>query len=210
MSQFTYDLEDKHIRSLPPEQQQKISPLVKYTLRANGGSFYLQDTQEGVVQCKEPDGQLKISRADTDYATEIFRFEPFLEDLAVQGEKRCDCVLCPEVGTKYIVFCELTHSKADHVQPFTSEGGGKYGKAYHQLESSIQWCLDRGISFDAYEYKKAIFGWKENCPKRENKVTRSMKGFTQPKGKPNAVHRLRGGFCFKMVRYPDVTYLCHK
>ena len=28
MSQFTYDLEDKHIRSLPPKQQQKISPLV--------------------------------------------------------------------------------------------------------------------------------------------------------------------------------------
>lgn len=209
MSQFTYDLDNKHIRSRPPEQQQKISPLEKYTLRANGGSFYLQDTEEGVVQCKEPDGHLKVSRADTDCATEIFRFELFQEVLAIQGGNRCDCVLSPEVGTKYIVFCELTHSEADYVQPFTSEGGGKYSKAYHQLESSIQWCLDQGISFDAYEYKKAIFGWKESCPQRENKATRSMKGFTHPKGKPNAVHRLCGGFCFKMVRYPDVTYLCH-
>lgn len=207
MSQFTYDLDNKYIRSRPPGQQQKISPLEKYTLRANGGLFYLQDTEEGVVQCKEPDGHLKVSRADTDCATEIFRFELFQEVLAIQGGNRCDCVLSPEVGTKYIVFCELTHSEADYVQPFTSEGGGKYSKAYHQLESSIQWCLDQGISFDAYEYKKAIFGWKERCPQRENKATRSMKGFT--KGKPNAVHRLCGGFCFKMVRYPDVTYLCH-
>nr|WP_314688421.1 hypothetical protein [uncultured Porphyromonas sp.] len=209
MSQFTYDLDNKYIRSLPPERQQKISPLEKYTFRPNGGLFYLRDTEEGVKQCKEPDGQLKISRADTDCATEIFRFELFQEVLAIQGGNRCDCVLYPEVGTKYIVFCELTHSEANYVQPFTSEGGGKYSKAYHQLESSIQWCLDQGISFDAYEYKKAIFGWKERCPQRENKATRSMKGFTHPKGKPNAVHRLCGGFCFKMVRYPDVTYLCH-
>ena len=194
MSQFTYDLDNKYIRSRPPGQQQKISPLEKYTLRANGGLFYLQDTEEGVVQCKEPDGHLKVSRADTDCATEIFRFELFQEVLAIQGGNRCDCVLSPEVGTKYIVFCELTHSEADYVQPFTSEGGGKYSKAYHQLESSIQWCLDQGISFDAYEYKKAIFGWKESCPQRENKATRSMKGFTHPKGKPNAVHRLCGGF----------------
>ena len=93
MSQFTDDLEDKHIRSLPPGQQQKISPLEKYTLRANGGLFYLQDTEEGVKQCKEPDGQLKISRADTDCATEIFRFELFLEDLTIQGGDRCDCVV---------------------------------------------------------------------------------------------------------------------
>ena len=209
MSQFTYDLDNKYIRSLPPEQQQKISPLVRYTLWANGGLFYLRDTKKGVEICRAADGHLKVSRANTDCATEIFRFELFLEDLAVQGGKRCDCVLSPEVGTKYIVFCELTHSEANYVQPFTSEGGGKYSKAYHQLESSIQWCLDRGISFDAYEYKKAIFGWKESCPQRENKATRSMKGFTHPKGKPNAVHRLCGGFCFKMVRYPDVTYLCH-
>jgi hypothetical protein len=156
MSQFTYDLEDKHIRSLPPEQQQKISPLVKYTLRANSGLFYLRDrdTEKGVERCSEADGHLKISRADTDCATEIFRFELFLEDLAAQGGDRCDCILYPEVGTKYIVFCELTHSKADHVQPFTSEGGGKYGKAYHQLESSIQWCLDRGISFVRMSIKR--------------------------------------------------------
>ena len=66
MSQFTYDLDNKYIRSLPPERQQKISPLEKYTFRPNGGLFYLRDTEEGVKQCKEPDGQLKISRADTD------------------------------------------------------------------------------------------------------------------------------------------------
>ena len=205
MSQFTYDLDNKYIRSRPPGQQQKISPLEKYTLRANGGLFYLQDTEEGVVQCKEPDGHLKVSRADTDCATEIFRFELFQEVLAIQGGNRCDCVLSPEVGTKYIVFCELTHSEADYVQPFTSEGGGKYSKAYHQLESSIQWCLDQGISFDAYEYKKAIFGWKESCPQRENKATRSMKGFTLPLPRlvpPRNQPRLVGGYNTSRIERP--------
>ena len=115
MSQFTYDLEDKHIRSLPPGQQQKISPLEKYTLRADGGLFYLRDAGNGVEVCREvADGHLKVSRADTDCATEIFRFELLLEDLAIQGGDRCDCVLYPEVGTKYIVFCELTHSEANY------------------------------------------------------------------------------------------------
>ena len=88
MSQFTYDLEDKHIRSLPPGQQQKISPLEKYTLRADGGLFYLRDAGNGVEVCREvADGHLKVSRADTDCATEIFRFELLLEDLAIQGGK---------------------------------------------------------------------------------------------------------------------------
>ena len=187
-----------------------------YTMTPNGSTFALRDKEDCTVAnlseclCTDSEGDIRLSQADSSCNAEILSFDLLLEDLAMQGGRRCDFVVTPQVGDEYIVFCELTRAQESSVEPFIPKEGDtatKYSKAYNQCCDSIQWCLDKEISFAGYEYKKAFFGWREIRPLRQNKATQNMLGVWRPRGKPNAVHKIVGGFQFQMVRYPEVAYL---
>ena len=188
-----------------------------YTLTPNGSTFALRDKEDCTVAnlseclCTDSEGDIKLSQANSSSNAEILSFDLLLENLTIQGGRRCDFVVTPQVGDDYIVFCELTRALESSVEPFIPRRGyteTKYSKAYNQCCDSIQWCLDKGISFDSYEYKKAFFGWRESQPSRQNKPMQNMLGFTRPRGKPNVVHEIVAEFQFQMVRYPEVAYLC--
>ena len=189
-----------------------------YTLTPNGSTFALRDKEDCTVAnlseclCTDSEGDIKLSQANSGGNAEILSFDLFLEDLAIQGGRRCDFVVTPQVGDEYIAFCELTRALESSVEPFIPKEGDtttKYSKAYNQCCDSITWCIEQGISFDSYEYKKAFFGWREIRPLRQNKATKNMLGVARPRGKPNAVHKIVAGFQFQMVRYPKVAYLYH-
>ena len=188
-----------------------------YTLTPNGSTFALRDKEDCTVAniseclCTGSEGDMKLSQADSSDNAEILSFDLLLGDLGIQGGRRCDFVVTPQTGDEYIVFCELTRAQESSVAPFTARRGDtetKYSKAYNQCWDSIQWCLDKGISFDEYKQKKALFGWREIQPLHENRAAKSMQMFSRPQGKPNVLHPIVGGFQFRMIRYPDVAYLC--
>ena len=188
-----------------------------YTLTPNGSTLALRDKEDCTVAnlseclCTGSEGDMKLSQADSSDNAEILSFDLLLEDLGIQGGRRCDFVVTPQTGDEYIVFCELTRAQKSSVAPFTARRGDtetKYSKAYNQCWDSIQWCLDKGISFGSYKYKKAFFGWREIRPLMQNKATQNMQSFARPGGKPNAVHKIVAEFEFQMVRYPEVAYLC--
>nr|WP_314594143.1 hypothetical protein [uncultured Porphyromonas sp.] len=150
-------------------------------------------------------GDISLRKSDNS-PIEILSFDSLLASLAVQNTKCCDFILGPETGRRYIVFCELTRALADSVQPFSicHEKSGKYNKAYHQLEESIKWCEEQGVSFDSYPIKKAIFGWRELKPTREDTAIRNMKRFNRI---PNVTRLMVLGFKFQMVRHPSIIDL---
>ena len=188
-----------------------------YTLTPNGSTLALRDKEDCTVAnlseclCTGSEGDMKLSQADSSDNAEILSFDLLLGDLGIQGGRRCDFVVTPQTGDEYIVFCELTRAQKISVAPFTARRGDtetKYSKAYNQCWDSIQWCLDKEISFGSYKYKKAFFGWREIRPLMQNKATQNMQSFARPGGKPNAVHKIVAEFEFQMVRYPEVAYLC--
>ena len=189
-----------------------------YTLTPNGSTFALRDKEDCTVAnlseclCTDSEGDMRLSQPNNSDA-EILSFDLLLGDLGIQRGRRCDFVVTPQTGDEYIVFCELTRAQERSVAPFTARRGDtetKYSKAYNQCWDSIQWCLDKGISFDECKQKKALFGWRKIKPLRKNKAVENMQRFSRPKGKPNAVHSIVAGFKFQMVRYPKVAYLCRK
>lgn len=188
-----------------------------YTLTPNGSTFALRDKENCTVAniseclCTHSEGDIKLSQADSSCGAEILSFDLLLEDLGIQGGGRCDFVVTPQTGDEYIVFCELTRAQESSVAPFTArrgDTGTKYSKAYNQCWDSIQWCLDKGLSFDEYKQKKALFGWREVQPLRKGKAVKNMQIFSQPQGKPNVIHDILEGFKFQMIRYPKTAYLC--
>ena len=198
-------------------ERQGCIDLTSYTLTPNGSTLALRDKEDCTVAnlseclCTGSEGDMKLSQADSSDNAEILSFDLLLGDLGIQGGRRCDFVVTPQTGDEYIVFCELTRAQKSSVAPFTARRGDtetKYSKAYNQCWDSIQWCLDKGISFGSYKYKKAFFGWREIRPLMQNKATQNMQSFARPGGKPNAVHKIVAEFEFQMVRYPEVAYLC--
>ena len=188
-----------------------------YTLTPNGSTFALRDKEDCTVAniseclCTGSEGDMKLSQADSSDNAEILSFDLLLGDLGIQGGRRCDFVVTPQTGDEYIVFCELTRAQESSVAPFTARRGDtetKYSKADNQCWDSIQWCLNMRITFDEYKQKKALFGWREIQPLHENRAAKSMQMFSRPQGKPNVLHPIVGGFQFRMIRYPDVAYLC--
>ena len=191
--------------------------LTSYTLTPNRTRFAVRDKKDCTVAdlseclCTDSEGDMKLSQADSSCNAEILSFDLLLGDLGIHGGRRCDFVVTPQTGDEYIVFCELTRAQESSVSPFTAREGytkTKYSKAYNQCLDSIQWCLDKGISFDEYKRKKALFGWREVQPLCKGKAVKNMQIFSQPQGKPNVIHPIVGGFQFRMIRYPDVAYLC--
>ncbi|WP_455107751.1 hypothetical protein [Porphyromonas sp.] len=189
-----------------------------YILTASGSTFALRDKKDCTVAnlseclCTDSEGDIKLSQANSLYRAEIVSFDLLIGNLSIQGVLLCDFVVTPHIGDEYIVFCELTRALESSVEPFIPKEGDtttKYSKAYNQCCDSITWCIEQGISFDSYEYKKAFFGWREIRPLRQNKATKNMLGVARPRGKPNAVHKIVAGFQFQMVRYPEVAYLYH-
>lgn len=188
-----------------------------YTLTVSGSTFALRDKKDCTVAnlsqclCTGPNGDIKLSQANSTSNAEVLSFDLLLKDLKIQDGRRCDFVVTPQVGDEYIVFCELTRAQESSVEPFIPKEGGtatKYSKAYNQCCDSIRWCIEKGVSFASYEYKKAFFGWREIRPLRQNKATQNMLGVARPRGKPNAVHEIVAEFQFQMIRYPEVAYLC--
>lgn len=188
-----------------------------YTLTPNGSTFALRDKEDCTVAnlseclCADSEGDMKLSQADSSCNAKILSFDLLLGDLRIQGGRRCDFVVTPQTGDEYIVFCELTRAQESSVSPFTAREGytkTKYSKAYNQCVDSIQWCLDKGFSFDGYGQKKALFGWREVQPLRKGKAVKNIQSFSQPKGKPGVIHDILEGFKFQMIRYPKTAYLC--
>ena len=212
MSNFSTDLQAWINR-----ERQGCINTSSYILTANGSTFALRDKEDCTVAnlseclCTDSEGDIKLSQANSSSNAEILSFDLLLEDLAIQGGRRCDFVVTPQVGGKYIVFCELTRAQESSVSPFIPREGytkTKYSKAYNQCCDSITWCIEQGIPLGSYEYKKAFFGWREIRPLRQNKAAKNMIGVARPRGKPNVVHEIVAEFQFQMVRYPEVAYLC--
>lgn len=189
-----------------------------YVLRRRNNRFELRDTgiSNSLNDCiaSKSNGDICLRKSNSSQ-TEILSFDSLLASIAIQGIKCCDFTLCPEANTEYIIFCELTRALASSVQPFSICQGNnesKYNKAYQQLEESIKWCEEQGVSFDSYPIKKAIFGWRELKPTKENKAIKNMKRFTsqEKEGRkriPNVTRQMVLGFKFQMVRYSTIVDL---
>lgn len=215
MSEFLKDLSGNYIPTLHPNIQTRV-PFGPHTLSLVRGSVELQDNNKSsmCVCSSSADATVRLELLDS---CELFCFDNYFKtpQLAktVKGMSRFDFVLSPVTGTEYIVLLELSNSARKYVVPPSEPQGEVQPKEYklvkveRQFETAIKWCEKKGISFDKYSVKRAIFAWRDSQPEVRNSVMIETMAFVGA-APSSVVHSIAGGlFKFQMVEYPEIVQL---
>lgn len=218
MSVFTTDLSNSYISTLHPNIQAKVPSFGLHTLSLVKGSVELRDhnTLSMCVCSSSADATVCL---EVPSSCELFCFDNYFKTPVLakklEGVSRFDFVLSPATGTEYIVLLELSNSARKYVVPPPPDGSQdkaqpeeyKLVKAEKQFESAINWCQKKGISFEKYGVKRAIFAWRDSQPEVRNSVMIETMAFIAA-APSSVVHSIAGGlFKFQMVEYPEIVQL---
>lgn len=218
MSEFTTDLSNSYISTLHPSTQGKVPSFGLHTLSLVKGSVGLRDhnTLSKCVCSSSADATVCL---EVPSSCELFCFDNYFKTPVLakklEGVSRFDFVLSPATGTEYIVLLELSNSARKYVVPPPPDGSQdkaqpeeyKLVKAEKQFESAINWCQKKGISFEKYGVKRAIFAWRDSQPKIQNTVTKETEEFIDA-APSSVVHRIAGDlFKFQVIEYPEKVHL---
>lgn len=218
MSEFTTDLSNSYISTLHPSTQGKVPSFGLHTLSLVKGSVELRDhnTLSKCVCSSSADATVCL---EVPSSCELFCFDNYFKTPVLakklEGVSRFDFVLSPATGTEYIVLLELSNSARKYVVPPPPDGSQnktqpeeyKLVKAEKQFESAINWCQKKGISFEKYSVKRAIFAWRDSQPEIQNTVTMKTTEFIDA-APSSVVHRIAGDlFKFQVIEYPEKVHL---
>lgn len=195
-------IEDRTIMSLKKE----ASIDFKFEIRDQKQTI-IQQAGEGVSVIQNP-GQRPL---------EIIDFEGYIDQFNPKGKKKkdkaekCDFIICPAVGSAFILFNELTECKLMYIEPYEKpttgeKKDGKREKARKQLAASIERFYAVGNLLDTYEKKVALFSYRLTDEDEEDEAEKSMRRFMMSANElesDSSINQfLPHGFTFEQRLYP--------
>lgn len=145
--------------------------------------FEIEDKKDTIVQ-SHGEGVSVIRRsADT---VEVIDLEQYAKTIhgTSNTPSSCDFAISPTIGTKFIIFNELTKTESRYIKPFTQPSTGirqegKLEYARKQLEQTILRFYSVSNFCDKYQNKIALFSCRLSDKPSNGIMARSAKSFNR-------------------------------